>query len=208
MSRSISFTSEVIPACLQIDVADLSPEIKLIVTGFGATSADRKQYCQIYSKIDWFKKIVEITQNIFLEFLPENLGIDKSTELLKTELVTMPTSQCNGTLLEINQRINQPSLREGISEGQYCAHDPNASHDSCQGDSGGPLLYFPPNATLANVVGIVSFGLTCGTELPSLYTRVAFYADWIESIVWPIETNFDIKQSIWKKYGITKSLIH
>lgn len=37
---------------------------------------------------------------------------------------------------------------------------------------------------MATIVGITSFGINCGTALPSVYTRVAFYIDWIESIAW------------------------
>lgn len=54
------------------------------------------------------------------------------------------------------------------------------------GDSGGPLQMFEQKSSaIATVVGVVSFGASCGTELPGIYTRVAFYIDWIESIVWP-----------------------
>lgn len=41
-----------------------------------------------------------------------------------------------------------------------------------------------PNG-LSTLVGVTSFGITCGSTLPSVYARVAFYADWIERIVWP-----------------------
>lgn len=51
--------------------------------------------------------------------------------------------------------------------------------------SGGPLQIIPHDSSLAKVVGVVSFGITCGNALPSIYTRVAFYADWIASYVWP-----------------------
>lgn len=81
---------------------------------------------------------------------------------------------------------DQRSLREGLSEGQCCAFDPEAKNDACQGDSGGPLQYFTgKSSTLARIVGVVSFGISCGTELPSVYTRIAHYLDWIEPIVWP-----------------------
>lgn len=70
--------------------------------------------------------------------------------------------------------------------GQICAYDPKAASDACQGDSGGPLQMFESKSlAIATVVGVVSFGASCGTELPGVYTRVAFYIDWIESIVWP-----------------------
>lgn len=96
----------------------------------------------------------------------------------------MPLSACNSTLLEYNVQVNHPSLRNGISESQSCAYDPQSRNDACQGDSGGPLQTFSSPA-IGKVVGVVSFGISCGTILPGVYTRVAYYLDWIESIVWP-----------------------
>lgn len=97
----------------------------------------------------------------------------------------MPLSDCNRTLLKYNEFVNHAAFRNGISEGQYCAYDPEGRRDSCEGDSGGPLQIFPPGSKLATVVGIVSFGISCGTPLPGIYTRVAYYISWIESHVWP-----------------------
>lgn len=110
---------------------------------------------------------------------------EKSNELLKTQVQTMPLEKCNEVVLEYSSRVNLPAYRDGISQSQYCAYDPQGKNDSCQGDSGGPLQYFPDPDALAVVVGIVSFGVSCGTELPAFYTRVAFYLDWIELLVWP-----------------------
>ncbi|XP_031625896.1 serine protease persephone-like [Contarinia nasturtii] len=110
----------------------------------------------------------------------------RSNVLLKTQLTSMPLPECNQTFLNYNVLAYQAALQDGISQGQYCAYDPTGRNDSCQGDSGGPLQYFPTsNSSVSTVVGIVSYGLSCGTALPGIYTRVAFYLDWIESIVWP-----------------------
>lgn len=97
----------------------------------------------------------------------------------------MSLSECNRNLQKWNAFAHQAALEDGISDGQYCAYDPNAKNDSCLGDSGGPLQYFPfKGSSTAMVIGIVSYGFICGTELPSIYTRVAAYLDWIESHVW------------------------
>lgn len=53
------------------------------------------------------------------------------------------------------------------------------------GDSGGPIFLYDNPSGVSTVVGIVSFGVSCGTALPSVYTRVASYIEWIESNVWP-----------------------
>lgn len=44
---------------------------------------------------------------------------------------------------------------------------------------------FGKSSAISTIVGVVSFGVSCGTALPGVYTRVAFYVGWIESIVWP-----------------------
>ena len=36
-----------------------------------------------------------------------------------------------------------------------------------------------------DVIGITSFGASCGYAVPAIYTRVYKYVPWIESIVWP-----------------------
>lgn len=98
----------------------------------------------------------------------------------------MPFADCNDRMSLYNLLVNLPAFRDGLSEGQYCAYDPDGNSDSCQGDSGGPLQFFADaNSSIATVVGIISFGIDCGADLPSFYTRVAYYLDWIESAVWP-----------------------
>ncbi|XP_031632051.1 uncharacterized protein LOC116346252 [Contarinia nasturtii] len=151
--HEIIFSEYIRPACLQIDLRDEPPHVKLTVTGWGSTSTER---------------------------------LMRSNRLLKTELISMPLSRCNLTLINWFRLSNDASLRNGLNGGQYCAYDPAGRNDSCQGDSGGPLQYYQPNRTAtAVVVGIVSFGSGCASSLPAVYTRVAYYLDWIEQIVWP-----------------------
>lgn len=57
--------------------------------------------------------------------------------------------------------------------------------DACQGDSGGPIFLNDNVSGVSTIVGIVSFGVSCGSELPGVYTRIASFMDWIENIVWP-----------------------
>lgn len=113
------------------------------------------------------------------------VGTERSNQLLKTNLMSMTLSECNNTLLNYSQQANHAAFRDGLIKGQYCAYDPHEKNDSSQGDSGGPLQIRNINSSIAKIVGIVSFGISCGTALPSIYTRVAYYLDWIEPIVWP-----------------------
>ncbi|KAM8707118.1 hypothetical protein ACLKA7_011250 [Drosophila subpalustris] len=54
--------------------------------------------------------------------------------------------------------------------------------DTCNGDSGGPVVvYHADYPCMHHVMGITSSGIGCGIpNVPSLYTRVHFYLDWIK----------------------------
>lgn len=107
----------------------------------------------------------------------------RSDNIQKYELVTEPLNECNSTLFEYNQQLNQSPLRNGLANSQYCAKDPTHKTRSCQGTGGSPLL-FPNNSSRPSIVGMYSFSAGCG-NLSGVFTRVASYANWIESIVWP-----------------------
>lgn len=97
----------------------------------------------------------------------------------------MPLIECNETFSNYNKKRNLSALRQGIDESQYCAHDPAGRRDSCQGDSGGPLQTTQSYSNPVKVVGVVSFGIACGSRYPGIYSRAAYYIDWIGSYVWP-----------------------
>ncbi|KAG6794898.1 trypsin-1-like [Apis mellifera caucasica] len=62
----------------------------------------------------------------------------------------------------------------GVPQGELCAGYPEGGKDSCQGDSGGPLVVD------GNLVGVVSWGMGCGTpKYPGVYTDVAYYREWV-----------------------------
>lgn len=100
----------------------------------------------------------------------------------------MSLASCNATFLKYNQLADQPSFRKGLIDSQLCALDTNSApdkiKDACVGDSGGPIFTYNPSG-LSSLVGVTSFGVSCGTQLPSVYTRIASFTEWIESIVWP-----------------------
>lgn len=51
-----------------------------------------------------------------------------------------------------------------------------------QGDSGGPLqIAYEKGLNL--IIGITSYGFSCATKHPTVYTRVAAYTDWIAGVV-------------------------
>lgn len=106
----------------------------------------------------------------------------------KTDIRTIPNVECNEFLLEYDKNRDAKPIRDGISERQYCAMRPNGTDDNCK--SGIQSLQIltsnlnPADSSNAKVVGIISFGVGCFGELPNVYTKIPYYAEWIESIVW------------------------
>lgn len=95
----------------------------------------------------------------------------KTLQTVETEIVEF--NACKAALPEDaplhETNVCSDSLQKGIS--------------ACNGDSGGPLVIEKEDAT-SELIGIVSWGyIPCGlANLPSIYTRVSAYTDWIASI--------------------------
>ncbi|KAK9298364.1 hypothetical protein QLX08_008273 [Tetragonisca angustula] len=108
----------------------------------------------------------------------EYLG-DPTNNLLKVTINLVSQSICNRSYGYDNK------LPRGIvDEWQICAGE--NGKDTCQGDSGGPLSIFNPDYyCMYNLIGVTSFGIVCGGNVPGVYTRVYNYISWIESMVWP-----------------------
>ncbi|EDW01154.1 GH21276 [Drosophila grimshawi] len=99
----------------------------------------------------------------------------KSSHLLKVTIERFDDDLCEERLeLEIKR------------SSQFCAGSSNSDGDTCNGDSGGPIFVQNPRYNcLKVIIGITSYGLICGQKgLPSVYTKVHLYTDWIENIVW------------------------
>ena len=80
--------------------------------------------------------------------------------------ISTDTSRCNYS------KFNQ--------EKTYCAVVAHKLQDSCDGDSGGPLMLKIGNSW--HLYGLTSFGdYSCESSLPSYYTKVPFYLDWIKA---------------------------
>nr|XP_014094388.1 serine protease Hayan-like [Bactrocera oleae] len=103
-----------------------------------------------------------------------------SDRLLAANLTHIPALLCDKNYATVNDiRLNR-----GIIDTQLCAFSTDS--DACQGDSGGPIhIVKDKHFNNYRVVGIVSFGFECGSELPGVYTRVSEYLDFIEAVVWP-----------------------
>jgi len=104
----------------------------------------------------------------------DDLG-SRSQDLLQASLPLITNELCT--------EIVRNQIGTHIWHKQICAGG-ERKVDSCAGDSGGPLQTFGRyNGHLIRMIqhGVVSYGLpACGTEgVPGIYTRVAYYVDWI-----------------------------
>ncbi|XP_017777362.1 PREDICTED: serine protease snake-like, partial [Nicrophorus vespilloides] len=100
--------------------------------------------------------------------------VSKSSSLLKVTLDEIVSAECakiykNKVKIDVEKHICTKSEKK----------------DTCLGDSGGPLQKLNPNyISTYDIYGIISFGaVKCGSGFPSVSTRVSYYIDWIESIV-------------------------
>ncbi|CAF4108293.1 unnamed protein product, partial [Rotaria magnacalcarata] len=72
---------------------------------------------------------------------------------------------------------------------QFCAGVSGGGKDTCQGDSGGPLMMFTTSNQWV-LVDLTSYGIGCArAAYPVVYTRVAYYQDWIRTTTSGVYTN-------------------
>lgn len=170
--RDVDFNGDVHPACIQTDVNDVAENVELTIAGI--------------IKVKWNQNRIKTTKKSKTIAGWGSIEADRTNRskiLLKAYLNVVPLDSCNQTLTKYNELSNQPSLR-ALSESQMCALNEKTKSDACQGDSGGPLFIREPSG-MSYIQGIVSFGVSCGTDLPGVYTRIASYAEWIENTIWP-----------------------
>ncbi|XP_020278554.1 venom serine protease 34-like [Pseudomyrmex gracilis] len=93
------------------------------------------------------------------------------------------------TLQEVNTNVislhecysyykNKPDMT--VTEKNICTYKPGK--DACQMDSGGPILWQNPTTRNLVLIGIISGGIGCGGDSPSINTRVGAYVDWIQRV--------------------------
>ncbi|XP_072938101.1 serine protease snk-like [Epargyreus clarus] len=123
-----------------------------------------------------------------------DLATLKTAPILQVAQVNIiESSNCDHLL-----RLKRNRHWQGVVEHQVCAGHMAGGIDTCQGDSGGPLQYLisgskgpvghPHSWSVHRIVGVTSFGYGCArANTPGVYTRVASFAEWIESVVWPDE---------------------
>lgn len=107
------------------------------------------------------------------------------------DVTTLPWSQCTTALRRGHpEQFNSPlsdsysPFHSSLSESQYCAYYSDADRGVCNEHSGAAIQLLSNEMKVSKIIGIASLRVECGSNRPDLYTRVASYVDWIESIVW------------------------
>ncbi|KAK4473412.1 hypothetical protein MN116_002784 [Schistosoma mekongi] len=86
------------------------------------------------------------------------------------------------------QSLNGGRVDQKCPFSYLCAGGRYVDGDTCQGDSGGPLLCIESDYVKFNkkwfMAGIASSGIQCGVNgVPSIYTPIKAYINWIESCI-------------------------
>uniref|UniRef100_A0A336MXW9 CSON008961 protein n=1 Tax=Culicoides sonorensis TaxID=179676 RepID=A0A336MXW9_CULSO len=125
-----------------------------------------------------FIMVIRNSESIVLQRLLALELLKPSKTLLKASINIKNPEACD---ISFYQKRNFDSLKEH----QICAGDLNVKSDTCQGDSGGPLTQTLDGNELKTVIGLTSFGQSgCDSNIiPSIYTRVSHFIEWIERVV-------------------------
>ncbi|KOB69816.1 Hemolymph proteinase 18, partial [Operophtera brumata] len=100
----------------------------------------------------------------------------------KVSLVKFSLEECSELYPE--RRLQKNGIN---STTQMCYGHKTIIRDTCKGDSGGPLQLDTHHPTcMHTLIGVTSYGQECGFQGGAgVYTKVAAYLSWIESVVWP-----------------------
>jgi len=98
----------------------------------------------------------------------------------KVDLSLMPAGQCEARLKPaLNARQPGTGDRFQLHPSEVCAGG-EVGKDACTGDGGSPLVCQAQSGRWT-VVGLVSWGIGCASELPGVYVKVSHYRDWINA---------------------------
>jgi len=98
----------------------------------------------------------------------------------KVDLSLVPDAQCEAKLkYALNARKPGSGDRFYLDSSELCAGG-QVGKDACQGDGGSPLVCQAQSGRWT-VVGLVSWGIGCGSDLPGVYVDIAHYRDWINA---------------------------
>jgi len=98
----------------------------------------------------------------------------------KVALPLVPASRCNTNLKSaLNQQRRGTGDRFQLHSSEVCAGG-EVGKDACTGDGGSPLVC-QSNTGRWTVVGLVTWGVGCGSDTPGVYAKVSNFRQWINA---------------------------
>jgi len=98
----------------------------------------------------------------------------------KVALPLVPPQRCNSALkTALNNQRQGTGNRFQLHPSEVCAGG-EVGKDACTGDGGSPLVCQAQSGRWT-VVGLVSWGIGCASDLPGVYVKVSHYRDWINA---------------------------
>jgi len=98
----------------------------------------------------------------------------------KVSLPLVPSHSCNSALKRaLNNQRRGVGDRFQLDSSEICAGG-EVGKDACTGDGGSPLVCQAQSGRWT-VVGLVSWGIGCASDLPGVYVDIAHYRNWINA---------------------------
>jgi len=98
----------------------------------------------------------------------------------KVDLPLVSNSKCNGDL-KAALNTHQEGVGDifNLDESEMCAGG-EVGKDACTGDGGSPLVCEAKSGRWT-VVGLVTWGIGCASDVPGVYARLSHFKDWIDA---------------------------
>jgi len=97
----------------------------------------------------------------------------------KVDLPLVEPNRCNSALkVALNNQRAGTGNRFQLHSSEVCAGE--VGKDACTGDGGSPLVC-ESNTGRWTVVGLVTWGVGCGSDTPGVYAKVASFRNWINA---------------------------
>ena len=98
----------------------------------------------------------------------------------KVDLPLFEAGRCQNSLkAAMNQRRQGLGDRFVLSNSEVCAGGEEGK-DACTGDGGSPLVCQSASGRWT-VVGLVTWGVGCASDVPGVYAKVSYFRNWINS---------------------------
>lgn len=97
----------------------------------------------------------------------------------KVDVPLVERNNCSATLRQALSRKTNRNSNFVLDESELCA-GAEVGKDACTGDGGSPLVCQAQSGRWT-VVGLVTWGVGCASDIPGVYTRISHFRDFINN---------------------------